>query len=127
MQPRPPRHTAHALRRPHPTTPQRSRPAPSRTRHQDRHRLGRISHYETGKITPSADALVRLVETFGVSCDYLLIDDAPRRPFRSPEDTLGEHLHQLTELTPHGQQLVISFIDALVTKTRLKTLAGGIN
>jgi len=84
---------------------------------------GRMSRHETGKITPSADAIVRLAETFDVSCDYLLIDDAPRRPFRSPEDTLGEHLHQLTELTPHGQQLVISFIDALVTKTRLKTLA----
>jgi transcriptional regulator with XRE-family HTH domain len=85
-----------------------------------------ISRYETGKITPSADAIVRLAETFGVSCDYLLIDDAPRRPFKSPEDTLGEHLHQLTELTPDDQQLVISFIDALVTKTRLKTLASGI-
>lgn len=86
-----------------------------------------ISRYETGKITPSADAIVRLAETFGVSCDYLLIDEAPRRPFKSPEDTLGEHLHHLTELTDDDQQLVITFIDALVTKTRLKTLAGGIS
>lgn len=79
-----------------------------------------ISRYETGKITPSADAIVRLAETFNVSCDYLLIDDAPRRPFKSPEDTLGEHLHHLTELDTGDQQLVISFIDALVTKPASK-------
>jgi len=88
---------------------------------------GRSSRYETGTITPSADALVKLAETFNVSCDYLLVDDAPHRPFKSPEDTLGEHLAQLAELTPHDQQLVISFIDALVTKTRLKTLANQVS
>ena len=57
-----------------------------------------ISRYENGRITPSADALVRLAETFGVSCDYLLVDDAPRRPFRSPEDDLGDHLADFAEL-----------------------------
>jgi transcriptional regulator with XRE-family HTH domain len=82
-----------------------------------------ISRYENGRITPSADALTRLAHTFNVSCDYLLIDNAPRRPFASPEDTLGDRLHTIHELTTGDQQLVIAFIDALVTKTRLKNLA----
>ena len=82
-----------------------------------------ISRYENGRITPSADALVRLAEVFDVSCDYLLIDDAPRRRFRSPEDTLGDRLHTITELSDHDRELVHAFIDALVTKTRLKNLA----
>ncbi|MDP9074387.1 MAG: helix-turn-helix domain-containing protein [Actinomycetota bacterium] len=86
-----------------------------------------ISRYENGRITPSADALVRLAETFGVSCDYLLVNDAPRRPFRSPEDSLGDRLAGLGELGDHDRELVLSFIDALVTKTRLKALAGGIS
>ncbi|MGH7428441.1 MAG: helix-turn-helix domain-containing protein [Candidatus Methylomirabilaceae bacterium] len=86
-----------------------------------------ISRYENGRITPSADALIRLAETFDVSCDYLLLDDAPRRPFRSPEDTLGHRLADLGELGDHDRELVLSFIDALVTKTRLKALAGGIS
>lgn len=86
-----------------------------------------ISRYENGRITPSADALIRLAEAFDVSCDYLLVDDAPRRPFRSPEDGLGDRLGALSELDDHDRQLVLSFIDALVTKTRLKALAGGIN
>lgn len=82
-----------------------------------------ISRYENGRITPSADALVRLAETFDVSCDYLLLDDVPRRSFRSPEDGLGERLAGLNELGERDRELVLSFIDALVTKTRLKALA----
>jgi transcriptional regulator with XRE-family HTH domain len=86
-----------------------------------------ISRYENGRITPSADALVRLAETFGVSCDYLLVDDAPRRPFRSPEDALGDHLADFAELAQADRELVVRFIEALVTKTRLKVLAGGVS
>jgi transcriptional regulator with XRE-family HTH domain len=86
-----------------------------------------ISRYENGRITPSADTVVRLAETFGVSTDYLLVDRAPRRPFRSPEDTLGDRLAGLAELDSHDRELVLSFIDALITKTRLKTLASSIS
>jgi transcriptional regulator with XRE-family HTH domain len=86
-----------------------------------------ISRYESGRITPSADVIVRLAETFDVTTDYLLIDDAPRRPHRTGEDALGDRLHHLAELDPTDLNLVASFVDALVTKTRLKALAGGIN
>lgn len=86
-----------------------------------------ISRYEQGRITPSADAVVRIAETFDVSTDYLLVDDAPRRPFRSSDDALGPRLGTITELNNDDLALVLSFIDALVTKTRLKALAGGIN
>lgn len=82
-----------------------------------------ISRYEHGHIAPSADALIRLAEAFDVSCDYLLLDDAPRRPFRTPEDGLGDRLANLDELDNDDLELVVRFIDALVTKTRLKTLA----
>ena len=54
---------------------------------------------------------------------YLLLDDAPRRPFRSAEDNLGERLANLDELEGDDLELVPRFIDALVTKTRLKNLA----
>jgi hypothetical protein len=48
----------------------------------------------------------------------------PRRRFRSPEDALGDHLVHLDELSDDDLELVTRFIDALATKTRLKTLAG---
>jgi transcriptional regulator with XRE-family HTH domain len=86
-----------------------------------------ISRYENGKIAPSADALIRLAQTFNVSTDYLLIDDAPRRPHKSPEDTLGPRLHTINELNTQDRELVHAFIDALVTKTRLKHLANNTN
>ncbi len=82
-----------------------------------------ISRYEHGRITPSAEAIIRLAETFGVSIDYLLIGDA----LLSPEDALGDRLAELAELDGHDRELVLSFIDALITKTRLKALAGGIS
>lgn len=85
-----------------------------------------ISRYENGRITPSADAVGRLAEVFGVSCDYLLVEGAPRRPFRSPEDALGDHLADFAELGPADRELVVRFIDALVAKTRMKALSASI-
>jgi hypothetical protein len=91
----------------------------------DDHRdLGR---YGAGRITPSAEALVRLAENFNVSIDHLLIDDIPRRPLHSAEDVLGDRIGALGELADDDLHLVTSFIDALVTKNRLRTLAGGLS
>lgn len=86
-----------------------------------------ISRYQNSRITPSADAVIRLAETFGVSTGYLLIDAAPRRQFRSPEESLGDRRATITELSDHDhdRELVLSLIDALATKTRLKTLSSG--
>ena len=59
-------------------------------------------------------------------CDYLLVDDAPRRPFRSPiEDALGDNLAAIAELGDDDLHSVQNFVDALITRARLKTLAGG--
>ncbi len=87
---------------------------------------GQISRYENGHIAPSADAIVRLAEALDVSCDYLLVDDAGRRPFRSSvEDALGDNLLAVTELGDDDLKSVQNFVDALVTRARLKALAGG--
>jgi len=83
-----------------------------------------ISRYEHGKTSPSADAVVRLAEVFDVSCDYLLVEDAPRRRFRTPEDALGDRLASIDELGDNDLALVLAFTDALVTKTRLRNLVG---
>ena len=86
-----------------------------------------ISRYENGRITPSADAVVKLAEVFDVSTDYLLVEDSPRRPLRGAEDVLGDRLGTVGELSAEDLTLLVGFLDALVTKNRLKALAGGIS
>jgi len=57
-----------------------------------------VSRYESGRAVPSLATVVRLAEAFGVCTDYLLVDDAPRRPFRSAEDALGDQLATVADV-----------------------------
>jgi len=86
---------------------------------------GQISRYENAKITPSADAVVKIAEALDVSCDYLLVDVAPRRAFNAPENALGDNLAALTELSDDDRAALLNHLDALVTRTRLRGLATG--
>jgi hypothetical protein len=70
---------------------------------------------------------VVLAEAFDVATDYLLVDGTARRPFRRGDEALGTRLSQVSELGEEDLTLVLSFIDALVTRTRLKALAGGLS
>jgi transcriptional regulator with XRE-family HTH domain len=81
---------------------------------------GQISRYENGHISPSADAIIRIAEALDVSCDYLLVDDAPRRPFRAPEHALGRHLAGLDELDHDDLTALLHILEALVAKNRVK-------
>jgi transcriptional regulator with XRE-family HTH domain len=86
----------------------------------------RVSRYETGKITPSLDAIIRIAQALNVSIDHLLIDDIPRRPLHAAEHNLGDRLTALSELSEDDLGSLLHMLDALVAKNRLKTLAGGI-
>jgi len=71
---------------------------------------------------------VRLAEALDVSCDYLLVDDALRRPFRSPvEDALGENLAAIAELDDDDVKSVQNFVDALATRARIKAFTASIS
>jgi transcriptional regulator with XRE-family HTH domain len=88
---------------------------------------GQISRYENGRMTPSAEAVARLAEVVDVSCDYLLIDGSSRRPLHIPEDVLGDRLAAVAELDDDDRHSLLNVIDALVTKSRLKVLTGGLS
>jgi transcriptional regulator with XRE-family HTH domain len=81
---------------------------------------GQISRYETGKISPSVDVVVKLAEAFDVSADYLLIDGAARRPLRAPADLLGERLAQLDQLTPDDRAALIHILDHMLANNRAR-------
>jgi transcriptional regulator with XRE-family HTH domain len=87
----------------------------------------RVSRYENERITPSLDAIVRIAEAFNVSIDYLLVDGVPRRPLHSAEHSLGDHLAHVGELSSEDLAALVSVLDGLVAKNRLKALASGLS
>ena len=88
---------------------------------------GRISRYEAGKITPSLEALVRLADVLQVSVDYLVREGAPRKILDGHDlGRLGDRLAELAELAEADQDTVAEVIDAVIAKSRLKALAGGL-
>ncbi len=86
---------------------------------------GQISRYETGKISPSIDVVVKLAETFGVSADYLLIDGAARRPLHAPTDLLGERLNQLDQLTAEDRAALTHILDHMLANNRARAALTG--
>jgi len=83
-----------------------------------------ISRYENGKITPATDTIVRLAEVFDISIDYLLVDEAPRRPLYVPDRGLADRLTvELTQLPDNERDSVLLFVEALLAKNKLRTLA----
>ncbi len=84
-----------------------------------------ISRYENGRITPSLDAITRIAEALNISIDYLVIDDIPRRPLHLDDHGLAERLAALAELDQADRDSMLSVLDALITRKRLKALASG--
>jgi transcriptional regulator with XRE-family HTH domain len=71
---------------------------------------GRVSRYEAGRLTPSAEALVRIAETLNVSIDHLLVDGIPRRPLHAAQDALGDRLAAVAELPADDLAALLNII-----------------
>jgi transcriptional regulator with XRE-family HTH domain len=83
-----------------------------------------ISRYENGRITPSLDAIAHIAQALNISIDYLVIDDMPRRPLHVNDHGLAERLTGLAELDENDRDNLLNVLDALITRKRLKALAG---
>ena len=79
----------------------------------------RISRYETGKITPSLDALTRLAQALNTSTDYLLIENAPRQPLTPADAEIANRINQLHTLNPDDTHAILHIIDGLIAKNRV--------
>jgi transcriptional regulator with XRE-family HTH domain len=86
-----------------------------------------VSRYENGRITPSADALIRIAAALEVSTDYLLLEGVPRKVLDGHNlGGLGDRLADLAELSPEDQEVVTQVVDSLLARSRLRALAGGV-
>ncbi len=85
-----------------------------------------ISHYETGKYTPSAEVLIKLAEAFDTSVDYFLFENVRRKPLKQKTDQLNNNeldlLMNIKKLTEKEQESITYIINSLVTKNMVKEL-----
>lgn len=82
-----------------------------------------ISLYETKKISPSSDAVIKLAKILNVSTDYLLIEEAERRPLQIKKEKFADEIRKLEGLCEEDRNSVLRIIDGLFTKTKIKELA----
>ena len=82
-----------------------------------------ISRYENGRIVPSVEALARIAEAFDISSDYLLFEDATRRPLHVPNSGLAERLGDLGVLGEEDRQSLLRILDALIANSKVRSLA----
>lgn len=85
-----------------------------------------ISRYENDKVVPSVNVVIKMAKAFDVSVDYLLLDEAPRRPLHVENNELVDRLNDIQDLSDEDKSSLLHILDALVAKNRIKTLAGEI-
>jgi transcriptional regulator with XRE-family HTH domain len=85
-----------------------------------------ISRYEHGHMSPSAETLVKIAETFDVSLDYLLVEDSPRRPLRVIDNGLIGRLAEVQGLSDQDRESLFAVIDAFRAKSKLRALAADV-
>jgi len=86
-----------------------------------------ISRYENDKITPSVEAIVKIAQVFDVSIDYLLVQDAVRRPLKLDDHGLLDRFKDIQSLTEEDRSSLLHILDALLAKNRVKSLASEIS
>lgn len=82
-----------------------------------------LSRYENDKVVPSVEVLLKMARAFDVSLDYLVLDDAPRRPLEAPDSPLTTKLITVDQmLSDEDRRCLLHLLDSLETKNKLKNL-----
>lgn len=76
-----------------------------------------IGKYETGKVMPGAETLVKIARVFGVSVDYLLLDEATPEPAAALTDqALLKEFAAVEKMPEEYKAVARSLIDAYIKK-----------
>ena len=69
---------------------------------------------------------LKQLKAYDVSIDYLLLDDAPRRPARPPSGKLAERVLSLAPLSEDDEKSLLNWLDAIEARQKLKELAASV-
>jgi transcriptional regulator with XRE-family HTH domain len=86
-----------------------------------------ISRYETGRITPSVETVAKLAIAFEVTSDYLLMENAARKPFRMDDKEFLKHIEIIQEFPESDKICIFQVIDAFKAKNKIKSVAQEFN
>jgi len=67
-----------------------------------------------------------MAQFLDATIDYLLIEDAPKRPLKMERNELLERAHDIQQLPQEDRETLVKVLDALVAKSRVKRLAEGL-
>lgn len=81
-----------------------------------------ISRYENGRITPSAESIIKLAEAFDVSTDYLLFENATKKPFKFEDPELTKRLEDIDALDEKDKTFLFEIVDTLIAKKKMKEI-----
>jgi len=85
-----------------------------------------VSRYENDHVIPSVEVVVKIAKAFNVCIDYLLLDEAPRKPLDAVHSKLAERVLALDDLSKEDEKSLIHILDALEAKNKLKAIARGV-
>lgn len=82
-----------------------------------------ISLYETKKIYPSSEVIIKLAKVFNVSADYLLFDNAQKRPLILEIDETFDKIQEINSLSKEDKKALFHIVDSLFLKSKFQQLA----
>jgi transcriptional regulator with XRE-family HTH domain len=85
--------------------------------------LTHVSRVETGKYTPGLDFVIKAAQALGTSVDALLFEGKDlASEIRIEDKDLAERLRLMEKLEDHERDAVITVIDSMLTKQRMRQL-----
>jgi transcriptional regulator with XRE-family HTH domain len=85
-----------------------------------------VSRYENDRVMPSIEVVIKMAKAYDVSIDYLLVDDAQRRPLDAPTSKLALKVLSLGQLSEDDERSLLHLVEAIEAKNKLKALAADV-
>lgn len=84
-----------------------------------------LSCYETGRLTPSVEMVMKLAEVLDVSLDHLLTGDGPRGRLSAEDQIFLERLERARQLPADDKAFLLELLDGLLAKNGLEPFGAG--